>query len=366
MTFEFLKKYQFLSKWINQKIGYYAHGLYEFNENRLVSTNENNKRIIIIAKKHYRESLQAFTSINKKELKKIIEIKKKSPESKATIYQITENNSIDGFDVKAIVFERELLETLGYDNVLIPETELFHIKSKHISQVETPLGMIFTAEIGKRRESAYAQGIIANIDTYKLSAGLPMDTQLQIVKQTEFVQFLKDSLYQQTISNLSKNILVDPRQWINTDQLHWLYWAPLLSILVFYTFTNSYLAYSIRDIESKLSDGGDKVNQLIEVKKQVDSKNALLGSLSDEFKGKSVTHNYFNIIYKLLDVGATITRISYSKGELTIRAKAEKASAILAAISDYEWVERASFNGPVRSSRGVDVFILTVIPKEHL
>jgi len=66
-----------------------------------------------------------------------------------------------------------------------------------------------------------------------------------------------------------------------------------------------------------------------------------------------------------LESGATITRITYKKSVLTIRGNAKKASDVLANINNFDMVESASFDGPVRTSRGNDVFVIKIMPRSQ-
>lgn len=366
MTFEFLTKYPFIYQRLLSRLGYYSDGVYALNEKKLTADSSNKQSLIIVAKAHYTESWQTFSSINKSELKKLINLKKKADIHQTSIFQIVENKSIDGFDVKTTSFEPEIFKTLGLSKVLIPETELLHSQTSQVIEVQTPRGLLFSSVVGNKVNSAYAQGIMANLSTYKLSAGLPNNATVSQVSKDEFPAFLLERLLQTNVMALGAKSLTNPRSWVNTTQLHWLYGAPLLTALAFYGVTNSYLAIQTYLLESSLNDGGEQVSAILKQKQAIDKKSQLLAQLSGEFSAQSLTHHNWQIIAMLLDEGATLTRITYKEGQLTIRGIAEKASSVLAAIAKSTLVESASFNGPVRSSRGTDAFVMQIVPKERV
>lgn len=365
MTFEFLTKYPFIYQRLLNRLGYYSNGVYAISENNLTPDNSGKQSIIVVAKAHYSEAWQSFSSINKSELNKLLALKKKSNVNQQSIFQVIDNKSIDGFDVKTISFEPEILKMLGLTKILIPETELLHTETNQVVEVDTPKGILFSSVVGNKVNSAYAQGIIANVNTYKFSAGLPNEAKVLQVNKAAFPAFILERLKQTSINKLMSKSLANPKTWIDPNQLHWFYGAPLLTALVFYGITNSYLAVQTYQLESSLADGSEKISALLTQKQEIDRKSELLTQLSKEFSTQALVHNHWSIIAKLLDEGATITRITYKNGELTVRGSADKASSVLANLAAYESVQSASFNGPVRSSRGSDVFVINITPKER-
>ncbi len=365
MTFEFLTKYPYIYQRLLSRLGYYSDGIYAFEKNELAAHNGAGKLIFIVAKAHYSETWQAFSSINKSELNKLIALKKKTNGQRQSIYQLTENKAIDGFDVKTITFEPEVFKHLGPNKILIPETELLHSQPNQVVEVHTPRGVLFSSVVGNKVSSAYAQGIIANINTYKLSAGLPNDAVVAQISEQAFAQFIVEQLQQLPANQLIAKSLANPKTWFNPNQWHWLYGAPLLTALAFYLITNSYLALHTHQLESSLTEDSGQISALLTQKQEIDKKAQLLTQLSKEFSPQTIVHNHWRIIGHLLENGATITRITYKDGELTVRGSAEKASSVLAKIAEFEQVQSASFNGPVRSYRGSDVFVMNITPKEQ-
>ena len=365
MTLDFLAKYPFIYQKFLERLGYYSRGIYAFEHKKLIPSDADNKLMFIVAKSHYGETWQSFSSIKKSELNKLINLKKKASGQQQAIFQILENKAIDGYGVKTITFDVDVIKVLGGSKILIPETELLHTQTNQVIEVNTPRGLLFSSMVGNKVNSAYAQGIIANLNTYKLSAGLPNDALVKKINQDNFPTFIIERLTKTPINQLLSKSLTDPRSWFNLNQLHWLYGAPLLTALAFYIVTNSYLAIQTHLVEPSLADGGEQISAVLSQKQEIDNKSQRLAQLSQEFSQQSLIHHHWQIVSKLLDEGATITRITYKEGELTVRGSAEKASSVLASIAEFEAVKSASFNGPVRSSRGVDAFVLQIIPKEQ-
>lgn len=366
MNLRLINKYPTIKKWLIGHLGYYANGMRSFSENKLKSTSNDFARIVIVAKCHYSESWQSFSSVNKKDLQKIIQLKKSTQSKSCIIFQSFENKTIDGFDIKITTFDQDLINELGANKILIPETELFNhaTDTTHVFQLDTIAGTLFSGGHGIKTMSSYAKGVLADIEMYKLSAGLPQNAQSTIIEQKYFADFLINQLLEQRLDSLIKRISVKPKEWVNINKLHILYWAPLLTALCFYLVSNSYLFMQTIRVEEKLAEGGEQVSTLLEQKQRQEQKRSTLALLSTEFKNERLVHNYWEVIYHLVECGMKVTRISYNKGQLVIRGNADKASEVLSGIAKNVQVKRASFEGPVRKSRGRDNFILTIMPKE--
>lgn len=343
-------------------IGYFSKKMYIFVDDSLVETSSNDTRVIIVAKNHYVETWQSFAAINKKELRKLIELKKSSQANQ--IFQIFDNKSIDGFDVKITTFDETLAESLGDKKILIPETELYTntALSQHIYQIETLNGTLFCSTQGVKIISSYAKGGLLNLQTYKLSIGLPNETETTNIERENFPYFVINQLLNQQIDVLAKKITAKPSQWFDVKQLHYLYLGPLLTALVFFSISNTYLTIRTDMIEDDLAQGGEQVRSVLTKKQRYDEKVSQLTTLSNEYSDRKLVHYYWSTIYQLVENDMTVTRITYTKGKLIIRGVAEKASDVLSAIATYSQVESASFQGPVRKSRGKDSFILEITP----
>ncbi|WP_286265491.1 hypothetical protein [Thalassotalea atypica] len=366
MNFEVLNQIPLLQQQLNKRIAYYSNSLLALEENKFEAVENDKKRIVIVAKTHYSERWQAFSAINKSELNKLLSLKKQSTELNNSIFQIIENKNIDGFDVKTIEFSPELMAKLGTANIYVPETELFHQGFDSILEIETPIGTLFSSATGNKVNSAYAKGIVANIETYRLSAGLPSDKSVNKISTDEFPQFLQSCLHKLPLKEFPKKALISPKEWINLEKLHWLYAAPLLTALVFYVLTNSYLAFNIYSQEASLGAEGDRVSNVLMQKQEIDTKRALLNQLSTELADQKIAHNNWDIVYQIVEEGATLTRITYKKGELTVRGKTDKASTLLAMIAEHQGVASASFKGSVRKSGNQESFVINIIPKESV
>lgn len=365
MSLNFIYKSPTIKNWLVKQIGYYSKQFYVFDGDQLTSSLEVNTKVIIIAKCHYSETWQSFSSINKKELQKILALKKGTGPKTGVLFQSHINNAIDGFDVKTIKIDPLVIEVLGENRLYIPETELFTpYEENQLLEIETLEGKMFCSQIDKKVKTSYAKGIFNNIETYKLSVGLSENIEVVNIAANNCPLFLLTQLFKLNYSQLAKVVTFNIKTWFNSNHLHMLYWAPLLTALCFYIALNSYIYIKTNNVEQNISSSGKEISDIITDKRALDNNLVVLSTLTKEFKSKPFVHNHWEIIDELLSAQMTITRINFKNGELVIRGVADKASDVLSMISVNKQISSAAFEGPVRKSRGKDSFILTLQVKE--
>jgi hypothetical protein len=284
------------------------------------------------------------------------------------IFQLFANKSIDGFDLKTTVFSEQLLNKLGIKKILIPETELYYSQSlkPYVLQVDTPKGVLFSGGHCQQSISSYAQGLLRDVATYKLSIGIPAEVKSKVIEKQDLAGFLLSQLHDKPIAKIISQLAYKPWSWLDFKQLHYLYLAPLTTAVVFYIVTNSYFFLYNHYLESELAAQSEKISTVLGNKSNYDKQRALLVQLSTELNARNAVHYHWHIIEQLFDEGMTITRISLKKNILLIRGKADKASRVLEAMTTNKYLQNISFQGQVRKSRDQDLFTLAVLPNQPL
>jgi len=352
-----------LKKWLTRHVGYYANELFLLKREQFISAPEaqSQPKIIIVAKCHYSEAWQTFPSVNRKELDKILALKEQNISRTTAKFQIFKNDKIDGFEVKTISIDEEIVDSLGEDKLFIPETDVLGISNKDLLlEIETPAGKLFCANGNDVVKSSYAKGIVSSVDTFRLTAGLSNEIKSKQIEQDLYAQFIMEAFFNASVADLKATAIYNVKKWFNWPQLHLLYWAPLATALCFYLVTSGYYYYKTNTIAKTLEQGGNQVSEILKKKRTLDSNSAEIKALSQDFGEQSFVHYHWQIIYKLLNEKMTITRVTYDAPSITIRGTADRASDVLAAIAKYDNVKSAAFQGSVSKSRGKDSFVLTI------
>jgi hypothetical protein len=381
-----LLKQPLLKKTLLKHLAYYADGWYVFEDKKTPDGKEKDRvtelydfksidaskaKIVIVAKIHYRQSSQSYTSVSKKELQQILTLQKGNENTAATIFQVISNSAIDGYDIKKTIFDETLINELGEQRILIPETELLSLEEEQqdsltnnqawLTSVDTPVGKLFVSCFADKNTSSYAKGLLSNIDAFKLSSGLPSDILPTHIETESYANFLFNCLVNKSIDQLYRKLAFNVKKWFKVQDLHLLYWAPLLTATAFYLLTNSYLWFQNATIENELADHGSKVSTLLNNKYQQDQQSQLLHLLNTEFSKTSTVHEHWSLIYQLVESDMQISRISFSENLLTVRGRAPNASKVLASIAKKPYVNSATFKGSVVKSKGQESFTLELI-----
>lgn len=362
MNLALLIKHPIFKNWFINQLAYYAKGWFTFHNDKLTPGHASQARVVVVAKSHFSERWQSYSSISKKELKQIIDLQKKSEDTGATIFQAIENKSIDGFDVKKITFDKSLLMEIGTKKILIPETELFSHKIESLVLLKTPVGELFFSSFGDKVSSSYAKGLVKNIDTFKLTAGIPQEINEIIIEKDQFGRFIFEQLISLNMATLFSKTAFNIQTWFNRNNLHLLYWAPLLTALCFFIISNSFLWIKANNIENRLAEQSSQVGDLLIYKQTQDKRSHLLKLLNEEFSKTGTVHEHWSLIYNLVENGMIISRLSFKDDLISVRGKAQKASNVLANIAKHPNVISASFNGAMRKQRNMENFTLDIVP----
>ncbi|MDO6444333.1 hypothetical protein Q4493_00960 [Colwellia sp. 1_MG-2023] len=361
MNLNFINKYPSLKSWIIGQLGYYSNKLYKIEGDKLKDFSKSVPKVIIIAKCHYSEKWQSYASVTKKELDKILALKKETNKSSDRIFQVFVNKDIDGFDVKEIIFQKKLFERLGESKIFIPESELFAQDAcEQLLDIDTLAGKLFFSNINDRQKSTYAKGIVNSIGTYKLSVGFPQSITSLSISEVEFPKFIISNLLNKNLSSFRDTCLFSFKNWFDYSKLHVLYWVPILSVLVFLIINNSYLWLSKSTTVSMIEQGDESVLSIIAQKQKQDMLTKEFDLFSNELSGVRKTHHDWEVLHHLLKLGMKVNQFYNKDNIAVIRGTAEDAIYILDEIGKYKFVNTVGLQGGVRKSLGNDVFVLNI------
>ena len=349
------------SKWLNKFVCYFSGRFYRLDNKLGFEANDASQHIIVVAKSYYTEQWQSFPAISKSELKKILELNL-SVNGKASIQRVYKNSEIDGFDVKTISFNNDLLKLIGNGKLLIPETELiakFLLTNDVVAlEVESPRGKLFISENQNRVTSALHGGLLNSLTKYKLSAGVSDTAESKKLSIEAYANTLLNCFNSTSPQELLQISYFDVKSLFTKKQLHLLYWAPIATASVFTLGTLVFSQLQLSSLESELKNHGDLVGNLLNTQNQIQQNFELAGAIGAELQLTQNFYEYWDIVYHLVEEGMFVQQFIKRDEFYRIRGKADDASKILERLSKIKNVENASFEGVVRKSRGQDAFVL--------
>lgn len=359
VNFNFISKSKLMQKWFYQQVGYVGDTCFDISENQFI-VDDSVKPVMIVARQYYTEFWKTYSSLSLQELKSILKLHRSASNQFNIIQQYYKNSEQDGFDVKTITFSDKLLSLIPSHTILLPETELIHNKenSNVIFQLDTPAGMLFTCKLSDKINSTYKKGLINSIPAFRMSIGIPEVTPLHYVDGTMFLAMLKKGLLEMPIHNLYLFTSFNFKKMVNPIVLHATYWSPLVTAIAFMIMTNIYFTYQNHQLDNKLAEYGDQVEELLEFKKEQDKINDFVSTIDNQIKQYPPVHAHWNIVYQAVKQGMHVQQFRKNENKYILRGLATDSSKVLAAINDLPEVTSATFDGVVRKSRGNDSFII--------
>lgn len=342
-------------------MAYFANGVFS---SLFVVTKPLTPKIVIVARKHYAIENQSYPALSLVELKSLLKIKNEQAGRLKAITTIETNKDIDGFNVTTIQFTQHL-DLLAKAWVLIPETALLysHNDEKSLLQLTTPAGELFYSQTKNTSHSAYAQGLISNLATYKHSAGIAEATQATAISEQQYLAYLASRLTQKPVAELLKQCMFNFKHQANPIKLHLLYIAPLLSVTLYIAIAFGWQWLSVYNLQSEMGAQSQQANKVLMQKNELDALNKKIAVFNQHIGTKSTVYKHWDIINSALKNDMSIDIFSAKNAQIQLRGSAPNANKVINAISKEPIVAGVIFAGGVRKYRGEDKFTLEITLK---
>ncbi|MDC3212123.1 hypothetical protein NQU47_06035 [Pseudoalteromonas distincta] len=346
---------------LNKSVAYFANGVFS---SLFETAQPNAPKIVIVARKHYSIQQQSYPALSLTELKSLLKIKSEQASTLKPITIIEVNKDIDGFNVTTIQFTQHL-ELLAKAWVLIPETTLLynHNDEKSLLQLTTPAGELFYSQTKNTSHSAYAQGLINNLATYKHSVGIADTAQTTHINSQQYFAYLANMLTKKPFSELLKQCMFNFKQQTNPIKLHLLYIAPLLSVTLYIAIAFGWQWLSVYNLQNKMGTQSEQANQVLAQKNELDALNKKIGVFNQYIGSKNTVYEHWDIINSVLKNDMTIDIFSQTNGQIQLRGSAPNANKVINAVSQNPNVAGVIFAGGVRKYKGEDKFTLQITLK---
>lgn len=350
---------------LNKSVAYFANGAFSALFETALS---NTPKIVIVARKHYSIEQESYPALSLAELKSMLKIKSEQINTVKPITIIEANKDIDGFNVTTIRFT-QYTEQLAKAWLLIPETALLynHNNEKTLLQLSTPAGELFYSQTKNTSHSAYAQGLINNLVTYKHSVGIADTIQAEQIEAPQYLVYLANTLSQKPLPELLKQCMFNYQQQSNPLKLHLLYIAPLLSVTLYIALSWGWQWLSVYNLQQEVSAQSQQANKVLTQKNQLDALNNKTALFNQYVGSKSTVYQHWDILNSALKNQMSIDIFSQQNGQIQIRGSAPNANKVINAVSQQPMVAGVIFSGGVRKYRGEDKFTLEITLKaqEH-
>jgi hypothetical protein len=349
---------------INRSVAYFTNGAFSSLFGIQIS---DTPKVVIVARKHYSIEKQSYPALSLIELKSLLKIKNEQANKLKPITTINANKDIDGFDVTTVQFT-QYQELLAKAWVLIPETALLynHRDEKSLLQLATPSGNLFYSQTKNTSHSAYAQGLISNLITYKHSVGIAETMQATLINEQQYFAYLASMLDQKPISELLKQCMFNYKQQANPIKLHLLYIGPLLSVTLYILVALGWQWLGVYNLQKEMGAQNQQANIVLTQKNELDGLNKKIELFNQHIGTQTTVYEHWDIINSALKNNMSIDAFSLTNAQIQLKGSAPSANEVINAVSQEPIVAGVIFSGGVRKYKGEDKFTLEITLKAQV
>ncbi|QLE07532.1 hypothetical protein HYD28_00305 [Pseudoalteromonas shioyasakiensis] len=351
-------------KWLCKVVAFYTDQPYELvlNEHHQFalkpsSDTQSTKWLLVVGRQHYNEQLNAYPIGNKKELKQLLEIEKKSKDKQqATTQTLVTVMAAEQSQVMQWQFAKDLPKAW----FTLPESLLM---SQTVNDGEVILNTHHNASFITKHQknvcSSLQSKIINSPERFASMFGIPLSKVININTEQEYLERVINGLYAvpkqylQAFLNIPVNIF--------NKRLALRYSAIFGGIFVVYgLLTSGYLVFKTHQLESQLDANKATVNKALNTLNVYMTSRDALQQRQQLLRQLPITSPVFMVISDLFN-SAELSSISWQEGRFVLRGKANKATDALATVMQDSRVEDAKFDYPSRKERGGESFVISFV-----
>ena len=352
-------------------IGYFADKVYDFSlseeavPNKLIESSGYQKRIMVMGREHYHESVRDYPVGNAKDLKRILASQINVSPYESYEFFLVDRLSDDSHRVTSWHVKHTSIEGLTYRPwILVPESACVSIinGTSGLIKITRPSGSLtvgvennglvsyFNSEKGDLSNTTYSDSLA------QLSTGSSSEPKaLSAIESTEIlwdgVLKLLSSFPLRFMLPFDRSVSTYP--WMKALKLSGLMFGCYLFASSGFIMAIDYWADSRLDkIESQAADAVETRRQLRARHELLDKMNNIVGSLQPNWIP-------WEIFLDLKKSSAQFSVLSFSNGQLDLTGTAPRATDILLLLADDRRVNNAEFNSPVRKSRDLELFAIS-------
>ena len=352
-------------------IGYFADKVYDFSlsdeavPNKLIESSGYQKRIMIVGREHYHESVRDYPVGNVKDLKSILASQINVSPYESYEFFLVDRLSDDSHRVTSWHIKHTSIESLTYRPwILVPESVCVSIinGTPGLTKIARPSGSLtvgvgnnglvsyLNSEEGDASKSAHSD-FLAQL--YAESSSQPKS-----LSANESTKILWDGVLK-VLSSFPLRFMLPFDHSVSTYP--WMK-AFKLSGLIFgcYLFASSGFLMAV-DFwsDSQLDKIESQAADAVETRRELRARHELLGKMNNIVGSLQPNWISWEIFLDLKKSSAQFSSLSFSNGQLDLTGTAPRATDILVLLTDDRRVKHAEFNSAVRKVRNREQFAIS-------
>lgn len=361
--------------WFVQRYaGWYLDDSYGFantNSNadgqwQLQSKNAADVRLLIIARKHYREFVKYYPVTNLKELKQVLA---EEYSDTAAVFHLIGDEADNQRQVCSFVIDTQVFELFPAAMAFVPETVLLwkSLQADHSIVEVQHNSPYFLYCKGALPVSQLKQQLCPDVYSFILNNGLPELLSNQQISAASHINLLMRALAKTLVSNWQSVFVRAPE--LKTLKFDWKQLSVMAGVLglSYMLLSSAYLSLMLAHREQQLVGLGTDVEQLLQVQESMDNTQTAFVSLSQARAEQLHSAHLWLVVLELQQKypDLKITGLSSLANQHTLRGSANRATDILTHLQKSEWVQTVRFDAPVRREREQELFVIVVELKQN-
>lgn len=307
-------------------------------------------KILIVARDHYRESLNSFAVVNGSELRKMLELNQTGDSSYFWVSQVESNLSW----VNQWIYDSGLPQAF----ITLPETVLLAEKNTTTVLLDHhDVPQLFVTESNQGIYSARPNPIINSVELFLLSSGVSNKANIKNCKHNRFAESLFAGISSIPLGKWLP-FIKQSKTKVSFTELKW----PMALLggmaLVYLSISSFFIMYQQWHLEEQIAEVKSDVTLALDTQQEVgrlSSQIEQLNSIVSEFKSNAAIWDILLPIYSV----ANISQVRFEDDKFVMTGETTKAIEVLSLLSAMPGVTNAQFDFPISKSGPRERFTLS-------
>jgi len=317
---------------------------------KALNNKEKTLPLLIVARQFYNEQAKTYPIESKSELRKLLALEINDK-------QLTKHHIWQQKDGQSFVNVWRFNPLVPSAYITLPESLLIALgnESEQVAEVKMN-NSLFVGRHNGLIHSALSNAVINNCQRFSMSAGLINNQPVRDILPENLAEHLALSFNQGAMA-LLPSFSKTPS---SIDYLLTLKKIILPFSLVFASYlilSSAYLTTKNYTLQQALLEQTSEVSKALTQQQNFDRNSERYSALQQFLADKNNSAQLWLIMTELFE-HARFTNIRIVDGRYILRGSAEKATELLARISQFKMVNNATFDFPTRKSRGQETFVI--------
>ncbi len=354
---------------VHRYAGWYLDDSYGFvnadGQWQLKSKNAADIRLLIIARKHYKEFVKYYPVTNLKELKQVLA---EEYSDTTGVFHLIGNETDNQRQVCSFVIDAQVFELFPAAIAFIPETVLLWTimqSDQGIVEVQHSSPYFLYCK-GALPVSQLKLQLCPDLYSFILNNGLPEGLADKQISATSHISLLVQALAKTPVSDWKHVFFRAPKiRTLNFDLKQLAIVAVALG-MTYMLLSSAYLSLMLSHQEQKLASLGADVEVLLQLQEKLERTQNEFVTIEESRAQQFYSAHLWQVVLgmKLADSSVKIQAMSSQSNIHIVRGTASRATTVLTTLQASGLIQSARFDAPVRREGNKELFVIALELKQ--